>query len=125
MRSRSCAARNRSLGLRREVRRRNVAGDLVHRLDVVLPQPLRVLADDLFARRRVDAERHHTTAVRDHDVAVLPRDLGELLLGELARPPPDGGHLALADVEMAFDQISGLSAPLLSGEVRYARPART
>jgi hypothetical protein len=45
---------------------------------------------------------HEPLVVHD-DMAVLPRDLGELFLRELPRAASDGRHLVLSDLETADD----------------------
>ena len=90
----------------REVFRRDVADDLVDRVDAVLAEPARVVADDCFARRLVHAERADLAVVVDDDMAVLPRDLGELALDDLARTAAHGGHLGLSDVEAPDDHVA-------------------
>src|SRR3954453_12507603 len=84
---------------RREVGRGDVADDLVDRVDPVLSEPRRVLADDVLVRCLVDAERPYEPPVVDHHVTVLPDDLREVVLDDLTRPPSDSRHIALADVE--------------------------
>src|SRR5207247_4771635 len=99
--------RRRREGLdRREVRRRDIAGDLVQLVERMLAELRRVLANALLVRRLVDAVRVHEPFVVDDDMAVLPRDLGELLLGELPRAAADRRHLILPDVEAANDEIT-------------------
>src|SRR5256885_1844330 len=88
---RSAATRADSASDRREVRRRYVPCDLVQGIDLVLAQLLRMRADDLLVRRFVDAVRPDEAFVVDDDVAVLPRDLGGVGLGGVARAAPHGG----------------------------------
>ena len=96
-------ARRRSVLSQRKVVGRHVAGDLVDRDHVVHAQLLRVTAHDLLARRVVEAEGlHRSRVVHDH-VAVLPDDLGEVLVPDLSRASPDLWHPVLGDVIGPFD----------------------
>jgi hypothetical protein len=69
----------------------------------VLAETAGVVSDDRFVRRVVHAERTDLAVVVYHDVAVLPRDLGQFSLDDLARTAADGRHVGLADVEAADD----------------------
>src|SRR3954453_8993564 len=95
-----------SMSDRREVSRRDVADDLVDRRDLVLPQPCRVLPNELLRRGVVDAERPHQAGVVDYDVAVLPGDRGEVTLGQLSRAPADSRHLGLPHIECTYDHVA-------------------
>src|SRR4029079_10474716 len=90
----------------REVRRGDVADDLVDRVDAVLAQAARVVADDRFARRLVDAVRADFAVVEHDDVAELPGDLGQLVLDDLTRTAADGRHLRLSDLEASNDHVA-------------------
>src|SRR6476469_1658753 len=90
----------------REVRRRDVARDFFERVDLVLTEPRGMLAHYRFVRRGIDAICPHLAGVVDHDVAVLPDDLGELALGELPRAPTDRAHLGLGDIETTDDHVT-------------------
>ncbi len=91
---------------RGKVVRRDVAGDLVDRIDLVLPEPAGMSPNHLDARRAVDTERPHLSGRVDNHVAVLPGDLGELLLDELARTASDARHLTGLDIETPDDHVT-------------------
>jgi hypothetical protein len=78
----------------------------VEGLDVVPSEPLGVLEDDLLGRGVVHAVREDRALAVDDDVAVLPHDLGEIALHELARLAPDRRHFGLVDREAPDDQKS-------------------
>src|SRR5205814_2282675 len=61
----------------------------------------------VLVRRAVDAVRLHGAVIVDEDVTVLPGDLRQVLLDDLPRAPADHGHLLLADLEGAQNQIAG------------------
>lgn len=90
----------------REVPRRDIAGDLVDRVDIVLAQATRVLSHHGLARRPVDAEGAHLAGVVDDDMTVFPRDLRKLLLRDHPRAAPDRWHLRLGDVEASDDHVA-------------------
>ena len=88
-----------------EVRGRDVADDLVERVDLVLSKPARMRPHELLGRSRVDAKRPDQPGVVDDDMAVLPRDVRELPLDDLPRAPADHGHVGLAHVEAPNDHV--------------------
>jgi hypothetical protein len=73
----------------------------------MLAEFLRVSANDILARRGVDAEGLHAAIVIDRNVAVLPCDLGKPLLRDLAGAPSYDVHLLLTDAELPLHQIPG------------------
>ncbi len=100
----------RLLGLGREdlageVGRRDVAGDLGQLVDGVLAERGRVREHRLFVRCLVDAEGAHLAGVVDDDVAVLPCDLGKLLLGE--QPGAHRPSASVLDLKL-HDQVLGI-----------------
>src|SRR5262249_60069187 len=84
----------------------DVPGGRLPRLDVALLELERVGADRLLVRRGVAAVREDDALVGDDHVAVLPGDLGELLLDRDAGLAPDLRHRILGDVELPDDQVS-------------------
>ena len=67
-----------------DFRRRDVVDELIEVRDRVRAERLGVLADQVLARRGVDAERDDLTVVGGDDMAVLPDDLREPLRDQLA-----------------------------------------
>src|SRR3954454_21138266 len=63
-----------------------------------------MLAHRRLVRRRVDAERPDIAGLVDHHVAVLPRDVREVVRRDLLGTPADLLHLRLGDEEGPFDQ---------------------
>src|SRR3954451_18926838 len=88
----------------------------------VRPERPRVLANHLFVRGRVDAERADEPLVVHDHVAVLPRDLRELLLDELAGLAADRGHGLFGDVGGANDQITRHGARITAQIVTTSFP---
>ena len=73
---------------------------------LVPAEPSGVIADHLLVGRLIDAVGPHEPLVIDDDMAVLPRDLREVLLGELTRTTADGRHLILSDLKVADNQVA-------------------
>jgi hypothetical protein len=72
-------------------------------------------AHDLFVGGGVDAVGLHGALFVHDDVAVLPRDLRELVHDDLFGPATGHGHLVDADVEEALDEVPGHPGSLSAG----------
>lgn len=71
--------------------------------------------DHILARRLVEAECLHAAVVIDSDMTVLPGDLREPLLRDLARAPSQRVHLLFADAELPLHQIPGHHSSSFAG----------
>ena len=89
----------------REVAGRHIAGDLVDRLDDVVSENARVLANHLLGRGVVDAERLRVPVAVDDDVAVLPDDLGVAVMADRLRPRCHGRKRVHVDGVRPLDEI--------------------